>query len=85
MRAIVHNTNYFKAIILKFKIFIFNSDGKIIYNFCTHRGNIALIYTTIIYYLTIANINKNFEIQNDSLKIIRIMYNCTQLCPIALC
>ena len=33
------NTNYFKPILLKFKILIYNSDSKIMYNFCMHRGN----------------------------------------------
>ena len=33
MRATIRNTNYFKPIILKFKIFIYNSNSKIIYNF----------------------------------------------------
>ena len=42
-------------------------------------------YTTIIYYLIIAIINKSFEFQNDCLKIIPVRYNCTQFCPIPLC
>ena len=43
LRAIVPNRNYFKPIILKFKIFIYNSNNKIIYNFCIHGGNIPPI------------------------------------------
>ena len=39
MRTIVPNRNYFKPIILKFKTFIYNSDSKTIYNFCTYGGN----------------------------------------------
>ena len=31
--------NHFKTIILKFKTFIYNSDSKIIYNFCMYGGN----------------------------------------------
>ena len=39
LHAIVPNMNYFKPIILKFKIFIYNSESKIIYNFCMYEGN----------------------------------------------
>ena len=107
LRAIVWNTNYFKPIILKFKTFIYNSNIKIMYNFCMHGGNtppiggevtpwggwyfphyggsIAPMHTKIIYDLTITNINKGFEFQNNWLKTTRIRYNCTQFCPIPLC
>ena len=37
--AIVSNTNYFKPNILKFKTFIYNSNCKIIYNFCIYGCN----------------------------------------------
>ena len=40
LRAIVPNANYFKPIILKFKILIYNSDSKIMFNFCIYGGNI---------------------------------------------
>ena len=33
MPAVVPNTNYFKPIILKFKIFIYNRNSKIKYKF----------------------------------------------------
>ena len=33
------NMNYFKPIIFKFKIFIYNSNNKIIHNFCVNGGN----------------------------------------------
>ena len=39
LRAIVSNTNYFKPIILKFKMYIYNSNSKITYSFCIHGGN----------------------------------------------
>ena len=48
------------------------------------RGNIAPIYPKIMYDLTIAIINKYFEIQNDWLKIIRIRYKCMQFWSILL-
>ena len=34
-----------------------------------------------IHYRFIAVINKYFEVLNDLLKIIRILYNCTKFCP----
>ena len=37
--AVVPNTNNFKSIILKFKTLIYDSDCKIIYNFCIHGDN----------------------------------------------
>ena len=43
------------------------------------------IRTKVIHDLTIATINKCLEFQNDWLKIIPIMYNCTQFRPIPLC
>ena len=39
LRAIVPNRNYYKPIILKFKIFIYNNNSKIMYNFCIYGGN----------------------------------------------
>ena len=39
LRAIVPNTNYFQPIILKLKTFIYNSDSKIMHNFCSYGGN----------------------------------------------
>ena len=39
LRAILPNTNYFKSIILKLKTFIYNSNNKIICNFCIYGGN----------------------------------------------
>ena len=41
--AIVPNTDYFKPIILKFKIFIYNSNSKVIYNLCLCGGNILFV------------------------------------------
>ena len=41
--AIVPNRNYFKPIILKLKTFIYNSDSKIIYNFCMYGGNTSSV------------------------------------------
>ena len=35
----VPNTNFFKPIILKFEAFIYNSNNKIIHNFCIYKGN----------------------------------------------
>ena len=43
LRAIVSNTNYFKPIIFKFKKFIFNSNSKIVYNFCIYGGNTPFV------------------------------------------
>ena len=37
--AIVPNMNCFKTVILKFKTFIYNSNGKIKHNFCMYGGN----------------------------------------------
>ena len=34
------NEDHFKKIILKFKLFIYNKNSKIIYNFYIMRGNI---------------------------------------------
>ena len=51
-RAIVHNTNYFKPFILKFKTFVYNSNSKIIYNFCMNRGNtppVREMYFTMVF------------------------------------
>ena len=56
MRAIVPNTNYFKPVILKLKTFIYNSNSKIIYDFCTNVGNTPPVgggITCIITELTI--------------------------------
>ena len=39
LRAIVPNTSYFKPNILQFKIFIYNSNSKIMHNFCICRNN----------------------------------------------
>ena len=41
--AIKLNTNYFKPIILKFKIVICKRNSKIIHNFCTRKDNTRLI------------------------------------------
>ena len=46
---------------------------------------IAPAYTKTICYLIVVIINKNFEFQNNWLKIIHFECNCTQLCPILLC
>ena len=43
LRAIIPNTNYFKPIILRFKIFVYNRNSKTMYNFCICRGNISLV------------------------------------------
>ena len=37
--AIVPNADYFKPTILKFKKFIYNSNSKIMHNFCVYGGN----------------------------------------------
>ena len=39
LRAFVLNANYFKPNILKFKTFIYNSNSKIMHNFCMCRSN----------------------------------------------
>ena len=43
LRAVVPNTNNFKSIILKFKTLIYDSDCKIIYNFCIHGDNTSFV------------------------------------------
>ena len=39
LRVFVPNTNHFKPIIFKFKIFVYNSNSKIMYNFCIYGGD----------------------------------------------
>ena len=43
LRATVPNTNYFKPIILKFKKFNYNSNTKIICNFCMYGGRTSTV------------------------------------------
>ena len=56
LRAIVSNTNYFKPFISKFKPIIYNSNSKVIHNFCMYgpynrstysRSNTSKIKVTI--------------------------------------
>ena len=44
----------------------------------SYRESIAVVYTKILYYQTIAIINKCFKFQNDWLKITHIRYNWMQ-------
>ena len=39
LRASVPNTNYFKLVVFKFKTFVYNSNGKILYKFFIYENN----------------------------------------------
>ena len=47
MRAVVPNTDYFKPIFFKFKIFVNNSNSKIICNFCICGEILSTAFKTV--------------------------------------
>ena len=77
-----HSFVYFESFFLKYQCWKISPLGSTSAN---GRGNIALAYTKIIYYLTTAIINKFFKFEKKWFKIIYIRYNCMQFCLTPLC